>query len=208
MFCHSLSLSPTLPKNRKATYNTVPEWPNKASAFVMFPDVHSACRAASVLRDQTAVDAVEMFDRASLTQCERDVAMARLVPDMSGAAPAAAALLIECRGESEEALQARIAEVHRALNGAGLPFGPTPQNKKSLDAYAFTTDAATCKTYWDVRKGLIPIVGGAREAGTSMLIEDVACPVDRLADMTVDLADMFQRHGYAEASCFGHALEG
>jgi D-lactate dehydrogenase len=174
----------------------------------MFPDVHSACRAASVLRDQTAVDAVEMFDRASLVQCERDEAMARLCPDMSGAAPSAAALLIECRGESAEALESRIAEVRRSLNGAGLPFGPTPEDKKALDAYAFTTDAATCKTYWDVRKGLIPIVGGAREAGTSMLIEDVACPVDRLADMTVDLADMFQRHGYAEASCFGHALEG
>ena len=206
---HSLApLSPPPKKKRQATYNTVPEWPHKASAFVMFPDVHSACRAASVLRDQTAVDAVEMFDRASLVQCERDEAMARLCPDMSGAAPSAAALLIECRGESAEALESRIAEVRRSLNGAGLPFGPTPEDKKALDAYAFTTDAATCKTYWDVRKGLIPIVGGAREAGTSMLIEDVACPVDRLADMTVDLADMFQRHGYAEASCFGHALEG
>ncbi len=45
-------------------------------------------------------------------------------------------------------------------------------------------------------------------AGTSMLIEDVACPVDKLADMTVDLVDMFQRFGYKDASCFGHALEG
>jgi D-lactate dehydrogenase len=42
-------------------------WCVQASAFVMFPDVHSACRAASVLRDETAVDAVELFDRASLT---------------------------------------------------------------------------------------------------------------------------------------------
>jgi hypothetical protein len=41
-----------------------------------------------------------------------------------------------------------------------------------------------------------------------MLIEDVACPVDKLADMTVDLGEMFQRYGYHEASCFGHALEG
>lgn len=38
----------------------------QASTFVMFPDVHSACSAASVLRDQTAVDAVELFDTASL----------------------------------------------------------------------------------------------------------------------------------------------
>lgn len=45
-------------------------------------------------------------------------------------------------------------------------------------------------------------------AGTSFLIEDVACPVHRLADMTVDLAAMFQKYGYTDASCFGHALEG
>ena len=49
----------------RATYNTVPEWPNKASAFIVFPDVRSACAAASVLRDETAVDAVELFDRCS-----------------------------------------------------------------------------------------------------------------------------------------------
>ena len=47
----------------RATYNTVPEWAHKSSAFIVFPDVRAACKAASVLRDQTAVDAVELFDR-------------------------------------------------------------------------------------------------------------------------------------------------
>ena len=41
-----------------------------------------------------------------------------------------------------------------------------------------------------------------------MLIEDVACPVDKLADMTMDLVRMFEKYGYHDASCFGHALEG
>ena len=45
-------------------------------------------------------------------------------------------------------------------------------------------------------------------AGTSFLIEDVACPVDKLADMTMDLVNMFEKYGYKDASCFGHALEG
>lgn len=35
------------------------------------------------------------------------------------------------------------------------------------------------KIFWDVRRGLIPIVGAARKPGTSMLLEDVACPVDK-----------------------------
>jgi len=55
---------------------------------------------------------------------------------------------------------------------------------------------------------LIPIVGAAREAGTSVLIEDIACATDKLADMTVDVIEMFQRYGYNDASAFGHALEG
>lgn len=42
----------------------------------MFPDVHSACSAASVLRDQTAVDAVEMFDTASLRWVSWEIAPA------------------------------------------------------------------------------------------------------------------------------------
>jgi hypothetical protein len=52
------------------------------------------------------------------------------------------------------------------------------------------------------------MVGAAREPGTSMLIEDVACPVEKLADMIIDLNEMFTRLGYPNASCFGHALEG
>lgn len=51
-----------------------------------------------MLRDETAVDAVELFDRASLKECEHDEEMIRLVPDIKGADPMAAALLIECRG--------------------------------------------------------------------------------------------------------------
>jgi hypothetical protein len=47
----------------QATYNTVPEWPHKASAFIVFPDVRAACQASSILRDETGVDAVELFDR-------------------------------------------------------------------------------------------------------------------------------------------------
>ena len=39
--------------------------------------------------------------------------------------------------------------------------------------------SACLQVYWDARKGLIPIVGGARAPGTTMLLEDVACPVDK-----------------------------
>ena len=55
----------------------------------------------------------------------------------------------------------------------------TPSYAAGLQTYEFKHSTKDANVYWDVRKGLIPIVGAAREAGTSMLLEDVACPVDK-----------------------------
>ncbi len=62
-------------------------------------------------------------------------------------------------------MQERITEVHRALTAAGLPCGPRVAEPKPLTYYEFKHDVKDYKVYWDVRKGLIPIVGGARETG-------------------------------------------
>ena len=182
----------------RMTYNTVPDYHHKASAFVLFPDIRSACTAAAVLRRETEVDAVEMFDWASLVQSKRIGKFVEAVPRMAEMPEGSSALLIECRGQDRAAMEESIASVTAAINGSELPY----------EEYSFTEDPAVYNVYWDARKGLIPMVGGEREAGTSFLIEDVACEVDRLGDMTCDLIDMFKRHGYHDASLFGHALEG
>ncbi len=51
-------------------------------------------------------------------------------------------------------------------------------------------------------------MGAARPAGTSVVIEDVAFPVPRLAEAIADLQALFGRHGYAGTAIFGHAREG
>ena len=95
----------------RATYNTVVDHPHKASAFIVFKDVKEACRAAAVLRRETTVDAVELFDRASLTQCEGHEQIIGLVPTIADAPKRGAALLIECRGATDEELDVAIKEV-------------------------------------------------------------------------------------------------
>lgn len=55
--------------------------------------------------------------RASLRECEADEQMSTLVPDIVGADPMAAALLIECRGRDADTLQSSIDEVR--LRGGG-----------------------------------------------------------------------------------------
>ena len=57
-------------------------------------------------------------------------------------------------------------------------------------------------------RSLIPIVGGARETGTSMLLEDVACATHKLGHMSKDLVGIFKKYGYDDACLMGHALEG
>ena len=47
----------------------------------------------------------------------------------------------------------------------GLQFGATAENPQELTQYPFRHEKADYSVYWDVRKGLIPIVGGARESG-------------------------------------------
>ena len=51
------------------------------------------------------------------------------------------------------------------LKTAGLPFGARKAEARDLEFYPFKREAQDYNVYWDTRKGLIPIVGGARETG-------------------------------------------
>jgi len=77
-----------------------------------------------------------------------------------------------------------------------------------IESVPFTSDAATVATLWGIRKGMFPAVGAVREVGTTVIIEDVAFPVENLANGVRDLQALFDRYQYGEAIIFGHALEG
>jgi D-lactate dehydrogenase len=55
---------------------------------------------------------------------------------------------------------------------------------------------------------MFPSVGAMRAIGTTVIIEDVAFPVPRLAEATIALQRLLAEHGYDDAIIFGHALEG
>ncbi|WP_294533749.1 FAD-binding and (Fe-S)-binding domain-containing protein [uncultured Rhodoblastus sp.] len=174
-------------------YKTVPEYRDKASTFIVFADLPSACRAVSALK-KTSVEAVELLDRASLESVKHKKGMPI---DVDALGPGAAALLVEARGPDRATLDARIAEAQGAVDA-----------KTTLNGVAFSHDPVECQRYWDIRKGTFPAVGGKRPAGTTVIIEDVAFPVERLAEATVDLQSLLNAHGYDKAIIFGHALEG
>lgn len=55
---------------------------------------------------------------------------------------------------------------------------------------------------------MFPSVGAVRKSGTTVIIEDVAFPIDGLADAAIDLNGLFRKHGYDEGIIFGHARDG
>ncbi|MCW2317153.1 D-lactate dehydrogenase [Rhodoblastus acidophilus] len=177
----------------RVDYRTVPDYADKASAFVVFEDLEKACRAVTALK-ATPVEAVELLDRAALESVKTKKGMPVNVDALG---PDAAALLIEARAPDAHDLRARIGAIVAAIDAAD-----------TLNGVAFSHDPAETARYWDIRKGTFPAVGGKRPAGTTVIIEDVAFPVERLAEATMDLRALMDAHGYKEAIVFGHALEG
>ncbi len=175
------------------TYVTVPEYANKASALILFDELETACQAVTLLKN-TPVAAVELADRAALRSVEGKPGL----PEAIGAlGPTGAALLVETRAENPVALGEQIGTIEAALAAV-----------HTSEPVRFSTDAQECARLWNVRKGMFPSVGAMRNVGTTVIIEDVAFPVPRLAEATLDLQRLLAEHGYADAIIFGHALEG
>ncbi len=175
------------------TYRTVVEHPCKASALMVFPRIESAAAAAAILRGQP-VAAVELMDRASLRSVERKAGMPGFLRQL---AEPAAALLVESRAYTAEELDGQIRAVAAGLQAVELER-----------PIAFTDRPAEYTALWNIRKGLFPAVGAVREVGTTVIIEDVAFPIERLAEATLHLQALLRRYRYDEAILFGHALEG
>lgn len=175
------------------TYRTVPDYAHKAAALLLFDALGTACRAVSALA-ALPVEAVELMDRAALASVEHKPGMPAALRALGADG---AALLVETRAADAAALAQQVAAIVAGLEGIATAV-----------PIEFSTDADTIAKYWKVRKGTFPSVGAMRATGSTVIIEDVAFPVARLADATLDLQQLLHAHGYREAIIFGHALEG
>jgi len=182
----------------EVTYNTVPDHPFKSTALVPFPDPHSCARAITRLSGggvhvTTGVTAAEYIERRALATVQHLPAMAPLLPFLTDDSPA---VLIDVTAPNGAQLAAEVAKAEAILAGEGAT---------SID---FSTDPVRSDALWDIRKGFFASGGAARPKGTSMLTEDVAAPIDRLADFVIDMRKLLDEHGYKDAIIFGHALAG
>jgi D-lactate dehydrogenase len=174
-------------------YNTVIEHPYKASALMIFPHIENACTAAAILTKEP-VAAAELMDRASLRSVENNEGIPAYFKMLSATTTA---LLVETRAHTAEELQSNINSIIHSL-----------ENIETERPLEFTDKVDEYTKLWNIRKGLFPAVGAVRTIGTTVIIEDVAFPIDKLAEATLELQSLFARYHYDEAIIFGHALAG
>ena len=174
-----------------AVLNTVVEHPHKASAFILYPDVRSACQVIPILQKQP-VAAAELIDRAGLRSVENKPGVPDYIKSLS---ENVTALLVETRATSAKELGTQINQIQKAI-----------KKFPTVKPITFTEIPSEYNALWKIRKGLFPAVGAVRQTGTTVIIEDVAFPGEHLADAALDLQKLFKQYNYNEAIIFGHAL--
>ncbi|NAX23158.1 FAD-binding and (Fe-S)-binding domain-containing protein [Vibrio sp. V39_P1S14PM300] len=175
------------------TYNTVVEHAHKASALLVFADIEEASRAVTTL-SRTPVAAVELMDGRAMRSVADKPGMPEFIQTLD---LEAAALLVESHASTQVELAAQCETIMQSLTDYTI-----------IESVPFTSEPKTVATLWGIRKGMFPAVGAVREVGTTVIIEDVAFPVDNLANGVRDLQALFDKYHYGEAIIFGHALEG
>lgn len=177
----------------EAVMYTVPDYPYKSTALLYFPSIYAACRAIVPLTSAGAM-MVELMDRASLRAVENMAGMPAVVKTLPGDA---AALLVEFQENSPASLAERVDQFLRSSSELAM-----------LNDAVFTNDPKEQDFLWKVRKGLFPAVGAVRKSGTTVILEDIAFPVELLGDAIIDLQQLFHKYEYNNAIIFGHAKDG
>ena len=165
--------------------------PYSASALLLFPTTKLACEAITEMKLTGLLSAAEFFDRKAMRTVEKDF------PELQGLPADAGAVLIRTDALTKEELEKKNKALQDILRHYNL-----------CEPASFTSDPTLTGKYWAMRSGIFPAVGGTREIGTTCLIEDIAFPIEHLAQATLDLQELFIKHNYPDAVIYGHALEG
>jgi D-lactate dehydrogenase len=184
----------TLAYIAEATFRTIPLKPFAATNLLVFNSLKAANESLAALVD-TGAAAIELLDRTSLQVAQREE---RAMSELKALyIEEHAAFIVEYQELTSEALGLR-----------------TDKAASLLKALPLATRAITAETLsrrndlWHIRKGLYATVAGARQAGTTALLEDIAVPVTSLAATCENLIALFDKYEYRDSVIFGHAKDG
>ncbi len=174
-----------------AVLDTVPLHARWAARLLFFPTVTDGVAAVGALAADGAAT-VELMDRACLRSWSGQPGAPAYLDEL----PAdATAVLVEYRAEE---LEERLASAERLI--------------ASFDLVAhepFTSDPSIREQWFALRSAMYMLVAATRPPHTSVVVEDVAVPPERLVDLIVGLRELFARYDYTDSGfIFGHLASG
>lgn len=176
----------------QVTLQTLPVAKCKAVNLI-FATIEEIIRLTVALAD-FPVSAIELLDAASL----RSVAHIReLQPYLIQVSDETCAIMLEISADNQAQLSAISEQIQAQIDKATI-----------FQHSGFIREPQAMNILWKARKGVLPTVAGNRPLGSTVLIEDIAVSLDKLAPMIKDLQVLLERYDYANAAIFGHVLAG
>ncbi|HXD09900.1 MAG TPA: FAD-binding and (Fe-S)-binding domain-containing protein, partial [Anaerolineales bacterium] len=173
--------------------NTLPDYNYKYTGQLYFKNIQDAASAIYPIK-QSGARAAEIMDRESLRAVENVHGVPKVLKQLPDGATA---ILVEYQAEDLESISTFGKEAQRVI-----------KNLKLIHEVEFTADPVAQAALWKPRKGIIPSVGARRASGTTSVNEDIAFPIEHLAEAVTDLRRLFDEHGYPDGVIFGHAKDG
>jgi FAD/FMN-containing dehydrogenase/Fe-S oxidoreductase len=168
-----------------------------------FGSFHAAMDAAQHIVKLNPI-AVELVDR-TMVELAREIALYRPTVAAFVRGEPAAVLLVEfAEAEWEENVR-RLAQLHELIGDLGLAWDRPGAN---CGGVVDVLDPKLQAAISDVRTGGLNIMMSMKEAGKPVsFVEDCAVPLERLADYTARLTDVFEQHG-TRGAWYAHASVG
>ena len=178
-------------------YNTVEDVPYKGCGLMFFKTLNDASLAVVALANmgRDKVVAAEMMDYQSL----KAVQSLDNVPEFVREVPeGTSAILFQTESYSKEIVDENLAFIKDKLKDI-------PTAIPSL----YSQDAKEYDSWWAIRKGILPIVGGQRRKGTTVITEDVCFQIEDFTKGIEMLTELFHKYDFVDGGViFGHALSG
>ncbi len=177
----------------EAVFETVPRPARTTTAWVHFPGIDEAIAPVRDLVESGAT-AVELMVAPALITAAWN--MVGAPEEWKELPPESAVLLVEYGAASDEELDAFVAKADEIFAG-----------HETIKPYEFTRKAEGIELAWRVREGLHGLIGRLRLPGTSLIVEDVCVPPERIAEGARDLQALLGEHGFLPGVA-GHASAG
>jgi D-lactate dehydrogenase len=177
----------------EAVFETVPKPARTTVSWLHFDGIESATEPVPALVSSGAT-AVELMVAPALLVAAQNIAGAP--QDWLELPPTSAALLVEFGAEDDAELDRLVAGAEEILREHELIRPPD-----------FTRDEERIEVSWTVREGLHGLIGRFRAPGTSLIIEDVCVPPERIAESARDFQALLTEHGFLPGVA-GHTSAG